>query len=126
VLFVLGGGLTALWSLWGLFFVGVGALVGFVLLKSKASALDMDKERGHLEQVRDDLTWLRQSLEHPDGSAHERLRALEVLRRYGRLSPADYEAQRAEIVRGAEDRTDGVSESPQDRAMDDHEQGGPH
>jgi hypothetical protein len=105
VVFVLGGGLAAVWSRWGLLLVAVGVVVAFVLLKAKASTLDMNQERHRIAQLRDDLSWVRNSVEHPDGSAYERLRMLEVLRRYGRLSPADYQTQRDEIVRGPGDQT---------------------
>jgi len=91
VLFVLGGGLAVVWSRWGLLLIAVGAVVALVLLRAKASTLD--------------LGWIRNSVEHPDGSVYERLRMLEVLRRYGRLSPADYETQRDEILRGPRDQT---------------------
>jgi hypothetical protein len=100
VVFVLSGGLAIIWTRWGLLLIGVGAVVGLVSLKAKASTLDMNEERRRVDQLRDDLAWLRDTEEHPDGSAHERLRTLEVLHRYGRLSAADYEAQRREIVRG--------------------------
>jgi hypothetical protein len=93
------GGLAVLWSRWGLLLVSLGALVGLIVLRAKASTLDMNQERHSLDQLRDDLCWLRDSVEHPDGTVHEQLRALEVLHRYGRLSTVDYEAQRAEIVR---------------------------
>jgi hypothetical protein len=75
VVFVLTGGLAVVWSRWGLLLVAVGAVIGLVALKAKASTLDMNQERHRLDQLRDDLTWLRDSAEHPDGSVHERLRA---------------------------------------------------
>jgi hypothetical protein len=87
--FVLGGGLAVIWTRWGLLLVGVGAVVGLLSLKAKASTPDMIEERRRVDQVRDDLAWLRETAEHPDGSAHERLRTLEVLHRYGRLSASD-------------------------------------
>jgi hypothetical protein len=96
---VLGVGMAALWSPWGLLLVSVGAVVGLVLLKAKGSAPDMDEERHRLDQLQEDLTWLRDSAEHPDGSVHDRLRGLEVLHRYGRISGEDYATQRAQIVR---------------------------
>jgi hypothetical protein len=102
--FVLGGGLAVIWTRWGLLLVGVGAVVGLLLLKVKASTLDMNEERRRVDQLRDDVAWLRETAEHPDGSAHERLRTLEVLHRYGRLSADDYEAKRREIVRRTADR----------------------
>jgi hypothetical protein len=105
VLFVLGGGLAVVWSRWGLLLVAVGAVVALVLLKAKASTLDMNQERQRITQLRDDLGWIRNSVEHPDGSVYERVRMLEVLRRYGRLSPEDYETQRDEILRGSPDQT---------------------
>jgi hypothetical protein len=105
VLFVLGGGLAVVWSRWGLLLVAVGAVLALVLLKSKASTLEMNQERQRIAQLRDDLSWIRDSVEHPDGSVYEKLRMLEVLRRYGRLSPADYETQRDEILRGPRDQT---------------------
>jgi hypothetical protein len=97
------GGLAVMWSRWGLLLIALGALVGLVLLRAKASTLDMSQERNRLDQLRDDLIWLRDSAEHPDESVYGRLRTLEVLRRHGRISPAEYEAQRAEIVRGPRD-----------------------
>jgi hypothetical protein len=105
VVFVLGGGLAVVWSQWGLLLVAGGAVVALVLLRAKASTLDMNQERQRITQLRDDLSWIRDSVEHPDGSVYERLRMLEVLRRYGRLSPADYETQRGEILRGPRDQT---------------------
>jgi hypothetical protein len=105
VVFVLSGGLAVMWSRWGLLLLAPGAVVAFVLLKAKASTLDMNQERHRLDQLRDDLIWLRATVEHPDASVYERLRMLEVLQRYGRLSPAEYQAQRAEIVRGRRDQT---------------------
>ena len=105
VLFVLGGGLAVVWSRWGLLLIAVGAVVALVLLRAKASTLDMNQERQRITQLRDDLGWIRNSVEHPDGSVYERVRMLEVLRRYGRLSPEDYETQRDEILRGSPDQT---------------------
>ena len=105
VVFVLSGGLAMVWSRWGLLLLAVGAVVALVLLKAKASTLDMNQERHRLDQLRDDLSWLRATVEHPDASVYERLRMLEVLQRYGRLSPAEYQTRRAEIVRGRWDQT---------------------
>jgi hypothetical protein len=45
VVFVLGGGLAVFWSRWGLFVLGVVAVVGLVLARAKASSLDMKQER---------------------------------------------------------------------------------
>jgi hypothetical protein len=104
VAFVLSGGLAVIWTGWGLLLVGIAAIAGLMLLKAKASTLEMNQERCRVDQLRDDLTWLRETAEHPDGSVHERLRTLEVFHRYGRLSAADYEAQRAEIVQRAPDQ----------------------
>jgi len=98
VLFVLGGGLAIFWSRWGLLLIAVWAIIGLVRLKAKASTLDMGQERLRLDRLRDDLVALRQGVEHPDGSADERLRVLEMLHRLGGMSSAEYEAHRAEIV----------------------------
>jgi hypothetical protein len=105
VLFVLGGGLAVVWSRWGLLLVAVGAVVALVSLRAKASTLDMNEERQRIAQLKDDLSWIRDSVEHPDRSVYERIRMLEVLRRYGRLSPVDYQTQRDEILRGPQDQT---------------------
>ena len=56
VVFVMSGGLAVLWSRWGLLLVAVGAVVGLVLLKAKASTLDMNQERIRLDRLRDDLS----------------------------------------------------------------------
>ena len=87
MLFVLGGGLAVVWSAWGLVLIGVGVVVGFLLLRAKASTPDIDRQRRRLDQVRDDLTWLKETAEHPEESAHERLRALEIQHRYGPAQP---------------------------------------
>jgi hypothetical protein len=93
----MGGGLVALWSPLGLAVIVVAALVGFVILKAKASTVDMNQAQVGLTRMRDDLLRLRDSVEHPD-SPSARLQALEVLRRFGQITPAEYEARRQAIA----------------------------
>ena len=98
VLFVLGGGLTLFWSRWGLILVVAWAVIGLARLKARASTLDMSQERLRLGHLRDELTFLKEAAEHPDGTVDEQLRALEVLHRLGGISGADYETRRAQIA----------------------------
>ena len=98
MLFILGGGLALFWSRWGLVLIVAWAIMALVRMKAKASTLDMGQERLRIDRLRDDLTTVVRAAEHPDGSAEERLQALETLRRLGGISSADYEAGRARIV----------------------------
>jgi hypothetical protein len=98
VLFVLSGGLVLFWTPWGLALIGVGAVIGFVGLKMKASTLDIAAEQRRLGELRDDVTRLLDSAQHGDVGIEQQLRTLDLLRQLGHLSPEDYEARRAEIT----------------------------
>jgi hypothetical protein len=97
-MFVMGGGVALFWSRWGLALIAVWAVIGLARLKAKASTLDMGQERLRLDHLRDDLTFLLASAEHPDGSVEQRLHALETLHRLGGIGGADYEARRVQIL----------------------------
>jgi hypothetical protein len=107
----MGGGLAVLWSPLGLLAIAVAVAVGYVIVKAKASTLDMSQERLGLSELRDDLVSLLNAAEHPDGTPEERLRTLEILHRRGGISSADYEAGRAGIV-GEPPRDEPADEQP--------------
>jgi hypothetical protein len=58
----------------------------------------MNQAQLGLSQLRDDLVALREAAEHPDGSAEQQLRTLDLLHRHGGISSTEYDAGRARIL----------------------------
>ena len=79
VLFVLGGGLTLLWSWWGGLLIGLALLAAYSVARSMTSPGNVQETRSRLVRMRQDLLDLKSIAEHPTGSADERARVQEIL-----------------------------------------------